>query len=67
MIAEKFNLSLLTDGSSLHLLTDKKASQRLFNLMLNTKIQRILSPVVTRRKSLLADDYYHISGEKIQN
>jgi hypothetical protein len=65
IIAGKFNLSLLTDGSSFHLLTNKKVSPKIFKLILNTKIQWILSSAVICRKSLLADDYYRISGQKI--
>lgn len=66
ILAEKLNLSLFTDGTSFHLLTNKKIPSLFFSLILNTKIQWLISILKPRRESLLADDYYRISGQKIQ-
>lgn len=59
VIAQRFNLSLYSNGSSLHLLTARKLSPWLFKAALSQKARPLLNALLNRRKakaSLLPED-----------
>jgi hypothetical protein len=64
-IAEKFHLNLYSNGSSLHLLTEKKIPPLWFNLVSRDKISQILS-LLLRRPSLLSSDYHLSTGKLLR-
>jgi hypothetical protein len=64
-IADKFNVSVYTNGLSLHLFTRKKISNKVFTILTRSRYSTLLLPLVARRKSLLADDYFKITGSKL--
>ncbi|MGB4841000.1 MAG: class I SAM-dependent methyltransferase [Saprospiraceae bacterium] len=57
-ISKKFNKNLFSDGSSLHLLTEKKFPERILKLSFFTKISRKLFSI--RNSSLLQNDFEYI-------
>jgi hypothetical protein len=61
-IARRFGLNLCSDGTSLHLLTAKRISIRLFRLVSRYHVARRLG-WLWRRKSLLPDDYTRLTGK----
>ena len=56
-IADRFQLNLYSNGSSLHLLTQKKISSSWFNLLSRDKVSKILN-LLLRKPSLLSSDFY---------
>ncbi|MEW5957808.1 MAG: class I SAM-dependent methyltransferase [Chloroflexota bacterium] len=64
LIAEKFGLKLYSNGVSLHLLTDKKIVAPLFQLISRYKVAILLNALRPKR-SLLADDYFKLTGRPI--
>jgi len=62
VIAERFGLTLVTDGISRHLLTDRQVSPLLFSIVSKYKAALLLAPLF-RRKSLVPADYRHITGD----
>jgi len=64
-IADKFKVSVYTNGLSLHLFTRKKISKKVFTILTRCKYSTLLLPLVARRKSLLAGDYFQITGSKL--
>jgi hypothetical protein len=64
-IASQFGLHLHTNGSGLHLLTDKKIPPLLFRTMFRRKVTALMNVFLERRhrkKSLLEEDFYRNSG-----
>lgn len=61
VIAEKFGLTLVSDGVSRHLLTDRRVSPLIFNTVSKYKTALILAPVF-RRKTLVPADYQKVTG-----
>lgn len=61
VIAERFGLTLVTDGVSRHLLTDRRVSSLIFSTVSKYKTALILAPVF-RRKSLVTADYQKVTG-----
>lgn len=67
-IASRFKLNLISNGNSLHLLTEQKVSALLFRLICHARLARLMKLVVSlhsSRKSLLADDYFELTGKRI--
>jgi hypothetical protein len=64
LIAEKFSLRFYSNGSSLHLLTEKKISTAWFRLVSRYKMAVLLAALRPKR-SLLADDYFKLTGRPI--
>jgi len=60
-LAHRFGLNFYTNGSSLHLFTDKQISQALFFVCARTMSAYLLG-LFTYRKSLLEADFTKISG-----
>jgi hypothetical protein len=61
VIAERFGLTLVTDGESRHLLTDRRVSPLLFNIVSKYKAALFLAPFCCR-KSLVPADYQKVTG-----
>jgi len=64
-IARKFNLHLCTNEIDLHLLSEKKVSQAVFNALLRPKVSILVRALLKRRKqhqSLLTADVNRITG-----
>lgn len=64
MIAERFGLSLYSNGSSLHLLTKKRLWRAAFRVLVSSRLSTLFSHFIHRR-SLLQDDYLQITGQKL--
>jgi hypothetical protein len=64
IIGESFGLRLYSNGHSYHLLTNKSISPVLFRLVISDRFSKIINMLV-RHPSLLADDYYLITGRKL--
>lgn len=64
VIAEKFHLNLYSNGSSLHLLTQRTISPRLFKLVCRARVASMINSAV-RRKSLVPKDYFRLTGKKL--
>jgi hypothetical protein len=64
IIAEIFSLQLYSNGRSYHLLTNKSFPHQLYRLAANYKFSKILNLLV-RHHSLLEQDYYEITGNKL--
>lgn len=65
VIARHFGLNIYSNGSSLHLLTEKRISDRWFQFMFRHRVTRLLDVLLNRRlraHSLLAADYAKLSG-----
>ncbi len=62
IIAQKFGLKVFSNGKSFHLLTNKKISPYLFRIIVRRKIA-ILLGLFFRKKSLIANDYFRITGK----
>lgn len=60
VIAERFDLTLVTDGMSRHLLTDRRVSPLLFNIVSKYKTATLLAQFC-RRKSLVSADYQKVT------
>lgn len=56
VIANKFNLNLYSNGRFLHLLSNKKISPLLFNIISRCKVAQLVN-VFSRRGSLISEDY----------
>lgn len=63
-IARRFNRFLYSDGSFVHLLTTKRLSKPLFRLATYGRMSAVIS-ALSRRRSLLPQDYYQIVGRKL--
>jgi hypothetical protein len=64
-IARRFGLYLHTNGSALHLLTEKKIAPLIFRTMFRKKVTALMNLFLERRhhkKSLLDEDFYRNSG-----
>jgi hypothetical protein len=61
VIAKRFGLSLVTDGVSRHLLTDRRISPLIFKTVSKYKTALIMNPLF-RRKSLVPTDYQKFTG-----
>ena len=64
ILAKRLGLGLCSNGSSLHLFARKKFPNWAFALLSNDKIARLGNALI-RRKSLLADDYYRLTGQRL--
>jgi hypothetical protein len=67
-LASRFSLALHTDGIGLHLLTDRRISRRLFNLVLHPRAGPVFHRLLRRRlkkQSLLEDDFFKVSGLRL--
>jgi hypothetical protein len=68
VIARRFGLRAYSDGSSLHLLTDRRIDERWFRLLVRHPAARLLDRPLARRlprASLLADDFARLSGIRL--
>jgi 2-polyprenyl-3-methyl-5-hydroxy-6-metoxy-1,4-benzoquinol methylase len=63
VIAERFGLTLVTDGVSRHLLTERRVSPLIFSTVTKYKTALILAPLF-RRKSLVPSDYQKVTGRR---
>lgn len=61
VIADRFGLSLVTDGVSRHLLTERPVSPLLFSAVSKYKVALLLAPLL-HRKSLVPADYQKVTG-----
>jgi len=64
-IAKRFDLHLLSNGSSFHLLTKKQLAPRAFEFIFRKKISAVLNLIYAKRQkrtSLLEEDFYKGSG-----
>lgn len=59
-IASKYNLNLYSNGSTFHLLTDKKINSLLFKFITKPRIIRFLNLILKNPPSLLMTDYEKI-------
>ncbi|GAC1563825.1 MAG: hypothetical protein NVS2B7_37780 [Herpetosiphon sp.] len=64
VIAERAGLRLYTNGVDLHLLTEKKISERVFNIVCRYRAARVINKL-SARKSLLGDDYFMVTGKRL--
>lgn len=60
VIAGTFHLNLYSNGKSLHLLTGRKISARLFRLIMHHRVAKLLD-IFPGRKPLLAEDYARVT------
>jgi len=68
-IANNFGLNLYSDGRAVHLLTKKRLSSKLFKAVLHPKLGRVFDAAFGWRqvqRSLLEDDFYSISGMRLE-
>jgi hypothetical protein len=69
IVAKKFGLHLYSNGSSLHLFTEKYIPPFLFNLIFRKKVSAALNFFYAKRqlkKSLLEEDFFHGSGLRMR-
>jgi hypothetical protein len=69
MIARKFGLRFYTNGSSLHLFTDKTIHPLVFSMIFRRKLSALASLFLSRRqkkKSLLEEDFFKVSGLRLR-
>lgn len=64
VIAERFSLNLYSNGSSLHLLTEKKIPDLWFRLISRDKISQIMN-LLLKKESLLDSDYTQLTGNSL--
>jgi len=64
LLAERAGLNFYTNGSSMHLFTEKRLSQPLFSVFARYKAARFLAPLAGRT-SLVPADYTHASGSSL--
>jgi len=60
-LAKQLGLRLCTNGVSLHLLSRRRFSNAIFSLLSRVRVARILDALI-KRKSLLGDDYFRLTG-----
>lgn len=60
-IAQKYKLNFYTNGSSFHMLTNKKINSIYFKLLTNKYISNIMSTLIRKRASLLWKDYLELT------
>jgi hypothetical protein len=65
LLAEQFGLRLYSNGKSLHLLTEKKLPPFLFRKASIYRYAIVLSSFL-KKKSLLADDYFKLTGKSLE-
>ncbi len=63
-IAQHFKLYLNSDGRHLHLLTEKRLSNSAFKLISSGRVAALVARM-TKKPSLLAQDYYRITGKHL--
>jgi hypothetical protein len=56
-IANKYNLNLYSNGSTFHLLTDKKISKLIFKVITKFRVASFLSLIFKNSESFLMSDY----------
>lgn len=66
VLAQKFGLNCYSNGRTLHLLTARKLSRPLMNLVLDLRAAKILK-LFLRRASLLPQDFLQLTGHTISN
>jgi hypothetical protein len=69
VMAQRFGLRLLSDGNSLHLLTEKNISRWAFRALLNRRVLPLAKRWLNRRmrgRSLLPKDYERIVGHPLR-
>lgn len=67
-IARRFNLNLYSDGISLHLLTPKKLATEVSKILRAGRYSKLVQIIFNKkfkRKSLLADDYFRLTGRRL--
>ena len=64
IIGEIFGLRLYSNGHSYHLLTDRSIPPLLFRLAVSNKVS-IMINIIMRHHSLLAQDYYQLTGRTL--
>ena len=64
ILAKKFNLSLSTDGTFLHLLTEKSIPPLLFRIAAHRKLGKLINSSL-KKKSLIPEDYEKITGRPL--
>ena len=62
-IAQKYDLNLYTNGSTLHLLTRKHIQPWAFRFFSSNRVAKVVGK--RYRKSLQAEDFYRITGQRI--
>jgi hypothetical protein len=62
--AMRLGVNFYSNGSSMHLFTDRKLPKQLFYIIARSKTAMLLSPFL-RKRSLLADDFSSTSGSKL--
>lgn len=65
VLAEKKGLNFYSNGSTMHLLTEKKLSASLFYLLARYRTASLIAPLLMN-KSLLEDDYRSVSGRELR-
>ena len=65
LIAKKFNLNLISNGTNIHLLSKKKISRNLFNVISRDNLSKFLN-IILRRNSLMLIDYELKTGKKFK-
>jgi hypothetical protein len=69
LIAKRYGCQLYSDGLANHLLTDKPISERVFRHFtrgsLLSRLARRVMRQTMRKKSLLSDDFFKVSGSKL--
>jgi hypothetical protein len=67
-IAKHFDLNLLSNGTSLHLLTERNISSNTLKLATHRRLSPVLNLFLSRSmssRSLLASDYFALTGKKV--
>jgi hypothetical protein len=64
-LAKRLDLNFLTNGRSLHLLTGRNVSPALFRFILRGRVTRLLDSLINK-DSLLARDYYQLTGRELR-
>jgi hypothetical protein len=64
LIAEKFGLHMHSCRQSVHLLSKRKVSGRLFDIVAHYNVASVVQ-ILVRRKSLTYEDYYKVTGHRL--
>lgn len=64
VLAARFDLDLVTNGRSLHLLTTRDIHPMIYRLLVSSKGSRLLN-WLCRRESLLQRDYHQVTGRQL--
>lgn len=65
-LANKYNLNLYTNGSSIHLFTEKKLSPLIFKVLLKFNRFGIFTLISKKLKSKTIDDMYQVIGKNLK-